>query len=144
MPDLRQLVITAAEYKVMLDVPNAVAGYNAYVLKTAETLSYEIQVEDETVHAISTRYPIAEMSNAKSYRGSLGLQAGELNAILLLAGLNDATELIGCTLAVSAIKGGFVRVFEGVNFNTERLSIRAKDKQTIATSDWKGLGVNNA
>lgn len=144
MPDLSALVQAASEYKLMIDVPVAAGGFLAFVIKTADTFSYEIQVEDETVNAIGTTLAIAEVSNAKSCRGSWGIQSGELNAILLRCGLNDATQLKGCTVALTAIKGGFARVFTSVNFNSERLSIRSKDKQTIATSDWKGLGVNNA
>lgn len=144
MPNLNQLVLTGADYKVLIDVPNAAGGFTAYVLKTAESLTYDIQEEDESIHAIGTVYPIAEKSNAKSYRGSLALQMGELNAILLLAGLNDATQMKGCTLGITAVQGGFARIFNNVNFNTERLPIRAKDKMTVVTMDWKGLGVNAA
>jgi len=144
MPNLDQLVQTAADYKLMVDVPLPAGGFAAFVLKTADAMSYDVQVEDETINAIGTVYPIAEKSNGKTYRGSLGIQMGELNAILLSCGYNDATQLQGCTLALTAIQGGFARIFKEVNFNTERLSIRAKDKQTIATMEWKAVGVNVA
>jgi len=144
MPDLSPLVQTAADYKLMIDVPIAGGAFAAFVIKTADALSYDIQVEDETINAISTPFPIAEKSNGKTYRGSLAIQMGELNAILLSTGYNDASQLQGCTLALTAIQGGFARIFRGVNFNTERLSIRAKDKQSIATMEWKAVGVNAA
>lgn len=142
MPNLGQLVLTGAEYKVLIDVPNKAGGTTAYVILTGQELSYDIEVEDETVYAIGTKLPIAEMSNAKSFKGKLSLQAGEMNVIIALAGLNDATNLVGCTLAVTAIKGAFARVFTNVNFNTESLAIKAKDKHTVINSNWKGLGVN--
>lgn len=144
MPNLNQLVLTGADYKLLVDVPTPVGGFTSFVIKTAESLSYEVQVEDESVHAVGTIYPIAEKSNAKSYRGTLVIQMGELNAILLLLGLNDATQLKGCTLAITAVQGAYARVFNNVNFNTERNTIRAKDKVTPVTMDWKGLGVNVA
>lgn len=145
MPNLNQLILTGADYKVLIDVPNAVGpGFSSFVLKTVESISWDIQQEDETVHAVGSIYPIAEKSNAKSYRGTLVLQAGEINAILLGLGLNDATQMKQCTLAITAIQGGFARVFNNVNFNTERESVRAKDKVTPITMDWKALGVNVA
>lgn len=145
MPNLNQLILTGADYKLLIDVPNPITGgFQSFVIKTAESLSWDIAQEDETVHAIGTIYPIAEKSNAKTYKGTLVLQMGEINAILLITGLNDATQLKGCTLAITAIQGGVARVFNNVNFNTERNTVRAKDKVTPVTMDWKGLGVNVA
>lgn len=144
MPNnLTVLVLTGADFKVLVDVPKqSGAGTVAYQIMTGIELSYDIEVEDESVYAIGTKYPIAEESNAKSYKGKLSLQTGELNAIVSLAGLNDATDLKGCTLAITAIQGGFARVFTSVNFNSENFSVKAKDKQTPISINWKGLGVN--
>lgn len=147
MPNLNQLVLSAAEYKTAFDVPvlNGPANqFVTYLLKTTAVLNYDIAVEDETVHAIGTILPIAEMQNAKSYAGTLEMQMGELNAILGLAGLNDATQLVGVTLGITAIKGAFARVFYYLNVNGERLQVRAKDKMTLVTMPWKAIGVNNA
>lgn len=143
MPNLNQLVLTGADYKILVDVPNAAAnGFVAYPLLTVQELSYDVEVEDESVYAVGTRLPIAEKSNSKSYKGKLILQMGEMNAILLLAGANDATDIVGCTLGITAIQGGFARVFTAVNFNTEGLAVKAKDKHTVVSVNWKGLGVN--
>lgn len=144
MPDLNQLVLTGADYKILADVPNAAGGFTAYQILTAQEISYDVTVEDETVYAVGTILPIAEKSNAKAYKGTLSLEMGELNAIVSLAGRNDATQLVGLTLAITAIQGAFVRVFTSVNINTEGLSVKAKDKHTPVKCDWKGLGVNNA
>lgn len=144
MPELGQLVITSADYKIQLSVPNAAGGITPFILRTVETLTYDIQEEDETVHAVGTAYPIAEKSNAKTYGGTLVLQAGEANAILLSLGLNDWTQLKNCELGAVAIQGAFARVFHSLNYNSERLSVRAKDKMTMITSNWKALGVNAA
>lgn len=144
MPNLQGLVLTAADYKIMIDVPNALGGTSAYVIITALEISYDIEVEDETVYAIGTVLPIAEKSNAKSYKGKISMQAGEVNAVLLLAGLNDGTQIVNCTLALAALQGGFSRVFTNVNFNSESLSVKAKDKHTPINIAWKGLGVNLA
>lgn len=145
MPNLNQLVLTAADYKTAFDVPVAGGpGSVYYQLKTTAVLNYDIAVEDETVHAIGTILPIAEMQNAKSYAGTLEMQMGELNAILLLAGLNDATQLVGITFGITAYKGGFSRIFYYLNVNGERLAVRAKDKATLVTMPWKAIGVNLA
>lgn len=143
MPDLGQLIQTGADYKIVLDVPNALGTNSvAYPILTAQDFSYDVEVEDETIYAIGFRNPIGEKSNAKSYKGKITMQAGEVNAIMLLAGLNDATQIVGAVLAITAIQGGFARVFTGVNFNTESLAVKAKDKQTIISINWKGVGVN--
>lgn len=140
--NLNQLVQTGADYKVVIDVPNALGGTTAYVIETAQELSYDVEVEDESVYAIGKKNPIAEKQNAKSYKGKLILQSGEVNAILLLAGLNDATNITNCTLAITAIQGAFARVFQAVNFNSESLSVKAKDKHTPISINWKGIGMN--
>lgn len=139
-----QLVLTGADYIIMIDVPNALGAFNHKQILTAQEMEYDIAVEDESVHAISTILPIAEKSNAKTFKGTLILEAGELNALLQEVGLNDASQLQGCTLAITAIVGAFARVFTGVNFNGEKLGIKAKDKHTPITLPWKGLGVNLA
>lgn len=146
MPNLDQLVITSADYKILLDVVLSDGSGNtvAYPILTCQDLSYDIEVEDESVYAIGTNLPIAEKSNAKSFKGKISMEAGEVNAILLLAGLNDATQIVAATLAIAAIQGAFARVFKAVNINTENLSIKAKDKHSVIAMSWKALGVNLA
>lgn len=142
--NLNQLVQTGADYKISIDVPNAVTGGStAFMIQTAQEFSYDIEVEDESIYAIGVRKPIAEKSNAKSYKGKLVLQSGEANAIIGLSGLNDATNVQGCTLGIGALQGAFGRVFEAVNFNSESLNVKAKDKQTPISINWKGIGVND-
>lgn len=146
MPNLDQLVITSADYKIVLDIQLSDGSGNtvAFPILTCQDLSYDIEVEDETVYAIGTIEPIAEKSNAKSYKGKIAVEAGEANAILLSTGLNDTTQIVGATLAIAAIQGAFARVFKAVNFNSENLAIKAKDKHSVINVAWKGLGVNNA
>lgn len=141
--NLNQLVFTGADYKIVVSVPNISGTRIPYTILTAQEHQHDIEVEDESVYAIGKRNPIAEKSNAKSYKGKLILQAGEVNAILLLTGLNDATSIQDATLAITAIAGGFSRVFQSVNFNTENLNVKAKDKHTVVSINWKGIAVNN-
>lgn len=141
--NLNALVFTGADYKIVISVPNAAGTNTPFTLLTAQEHQHDIEVEDESVYAIGKRNPIAEKSNSKSYKGKLILQAGEVNAILLLTGLNDATSIQGATLAITAISGGFSRVFQAVNFNTENLNVKAKDKHTVVSINWKGIAVNN-
>ena len=142
MPNLNQLVLTGADFKVLINVPNALGAYTPYVLKTAKTLDYEVMLEDEVIHVIGSKLPIANKTNAKSYKGKLVVQLGEMNAIVGLAGYNDATDLQGCTLSITAIQGAFERTFTSLNFLTETASLTAKSKETPVTMNWSALGVN--
>jgi hypothetical protein len=141
--NLNQLVLTGSDYKIVVAVTNQAGVVTPYTIQTALEYSHDIEVEDESIYAIGKITPIAEKSNAKSYKGKIIMQAGEVNAILLLTGLNDATSIQGCTLAISALQGAFARVFQAVNFNTENLNVKAKDKHTPISINWKGIGVNN-
>lgn len=136
--NLNQLILTAADYKVVLNLP----GVGAFPLKTAETFSWQNAREDETIYAIGEEEPIGEKRNSAKYSGKMSMQVGELSAILQLAGLVEGTQIANATLAITAIQGGFSRVYSGFYINTEGVDIKAKDKQTMANLDWKALTVN--
>lgn len=137
MAQLNQLVITAAEYKVILIIPNA----GTFPILTADSVSWNNSREEETVYAIGEEEPIAAKRNAAKYTGKLSLQMGEISSILSISGLRDATQIAGATLAITALRGGFGRVYSGLNINTESLDVKAKDKQTIVSLDWTALSI---
>jgi hypothetical protein len=139
MPNLNSLVLTSSDYKVLLIIPNV----GTFPLKTVETIGYNNAREQETIYSIGQDEPIAQKRNAVKYSGKISMQQGEINAILQSAGLVEATQIAGATLAVTATTGGFSRVHSGVTINTEALDIKAKDKQSIVQLDWTALAVTN-
>lgn len=139
MPQLNKLVYTAADYKIIMIVP----GAGSFPLQTCETMNTSIQREEETIYAIGVEEPIAAKRNAVKYSGKLSIQAGEANAILQIAGLNEVTQIANATLAITALVGGFSRTYSGVNINTENLDVKAKDKQTMIQMDWTAVAVSN-
>lgn len=139
MPDLNQLILTAADYKIVLNIP----GVSAFPLKTAETFSWDNAREEETIYAIGEEEPIGEKRNAAKYSGKMTMQVGELSAILQIAGLVEATQIANVTLAITAIQGGFSRTYSGMYINTENVDIKAKDKHSLANLSWNALKITN-
>ena len=137
MAQLNNLVFTAADYKALLIIP----GVGSFPLQTIETISYNNAREEETIYAVGTEEPIAAKRNAVKYSGKLTLQNGELSAMLQIAGLVEATQIAGATLAITSVTGGFSRTHSGLNINSESLDIKAKDKQSIVSLDWTALTV---
>ena len=138
MPQLNNLVFTSADYKIIV----AMSSGTAYPLQTAEMVSTSNAREEETIYAIGTEEPIAAKRNAVKYSGKLTLQAGELNAILELEGLVEGSQIANATLAIAALNGAFARTYSGVNFNTESLDVKAKDKETPISMDWTAVAIN--
>jgi hypothetical protein len=134
MAQLNQLILTAANYKVLLIVDRV-----TYPILTGETVSWNIAREQETIYAIGDEEPIGEKRNAAKYSGKLSLQNGEMAAILQVSGYTEATQLVGCTLAIASTNGLFSHVFGLVNINTAGVDLKAKDKQSIISLDWNAL-----
>ena len=135
MPQLNKLILTAAEYKVLIIIPNG----GAFPLLTAESLSYSNVRESEAFYAIGEEKPIGVKRNAARYTGKLTMQNGELSDILQICGLVEAPQIANATLAITAIQGAFSRTYIGININTENLDVKAKDKQSIVSLDWEAL-----
>lgn len=137
MPNLNSLVLTAADYKVMLVVPNV----GSFPIITADSISWQNAREEETIYAIGEENPIAAKRNATKYSGKLSIQVGEMSAILQSAGLVDTTQIANATLAITAVQGGFSRTYSGMNINTESVDVKAKDKQSMASLDWTATAI---
>lgn len=138
MPNLNSLILTSADYKVMLVVP----GIAAIPIITADAISWSNAREEETIYAIGEENPIGAKRNANKYSGKFSLQVGEMSAILQLAGLVDMTQIAGATLAITALQGGFSRTYSGMNINTEAVDIKAKDKQSMVSLDWTATSIS--
>lgn len=132
------LIFTAADYKITL----AVSG-KTFPLLTVETIGQNITREEETIYAVGQEEPIGQKRNAAKYGGKLTIQAGELNAILQILGLVEATQITGAALSIIALVGNYSRTYGQVNINTEALDVKAKDKQTPVNTDWTALTVGN-
>jgi hypothetical protein len=140
MPNLNQLIITAALYKTVLVIPTA-NGSLSFVLLTASQLDWADASEGETIHAIGDEEPIGNKSNANKYSGKLTMQIGELNVILQACGFNSAIRVRGATLAITALTGGFAKVYKSLNINSDTESTKAKDKESLVTMDWMAIGL---
>lgn len=137
MANLNSLILTAADYKVMLVVPNA----GSFPIITADSISWSNAREEETIYAIGEEDPIGAKRNATKYSGKLSMQVGEMSAILQSAGLIDMTQVAGATLAITAVQGGFARTYAGMNINTESVDVKAKDKQSMVSLDWTATAI---
>ena len=136
MAQLNQLILTAANYKVLLIVDRV-----TYPILTGETISWNIAREQETIYAIGDEEPIGEKRNAAKYSGKLSLQNGEMSAILQVSGYSEATQITGATLAIASTNGLFSQVYGSMNINTAGCDIKAKDKQSIISLDWNALSM---
>lgn len=137
MPNRNQLIITAAQFTSML----IIQGGGSYKLLTLESISMSETSEGETIYAVGEEDPIGEQSNANKYSGKLGLQVGELNAILLIEGLRSAIRIRNATISVVALKGGFSRTYLGCNINTSTCDVKRKDKESLYSLDFAAVGI---
>jgi hypothetical protein len=133
------LVITAAEYKCVMILPNNVS----VILTTLQGIDMNGKRESEPIHAIGQQDPIAQKRNNASYSGKLDIQLGEWTKVLTLAGIIEGTQIENATLAITSVNpNGIQRVYNGLNIDGEGISIKAKDKQTVVSLDWNALNVS--
>jgi hypothetical protein len=137
MANLNSLILTAADYKVMLVIPNA----GSYPILTADSINWSNAREEETIYAIGEEEPIGAKRNAAKYSGKFSIQVGEMSAILQSAGLLEMTQIAGATLAITAVQGSFARTYAGMNINTESVDVKAKDKQSMVSLDWTATAI---
>lgn len=137
MPNYNQLILTAADYTFFLNVP----GGGTYKLRTLDSVDMNVSVEEELIYAVSEEDAVGNKQNARKCTGKLNLQVGELFSILALEGVPDATRLTGCTIACVAIRGGFNNTLTSVNMNSQQISIKRRDKESLAGIDFTALSV---
>lgn len=140
MPNLNQLIITSALYKIILIVPTAL-GSLSFPLLTVSGLDWGDASEGETIYAVGDEEPIGNKSNANSYKGKLSMQVGELNVLLSACGFDSAIRIRGGTLAITALTGGYAKVYKSVNINTDSASTKAKDKESLTSLDFNAIGL---
>lgn len=137
MPNLNQLILSAAEYETVLNISSG----GTYPLETAESISWAEASEGETIYAIGQEDPIGEKSNANKYSGKFVVQVGEANAILLLEGLLSMIRIRNAVIAITGVTGGFAKTFTGVNINSANVDLKRKDKESLMNCDFNCLGI---
>lgn len=135
MPNYNQLILTAADYTFFLNVP----GGGTYKMRTLDSIDMDISVEEELIYAVSEEDAIGNKQNARKVTGKFVWQVGENFAVSSLEGVSDMTRLTGCTIACVAVRGGFGRTITGVNINTESISVKRRDKETLASLSFSAL-----
>ena len=137
MPNLNGLILTAADYKITL-IFNGIPCPCA----TAQDFSSNIKLEEEDIYAIGSTDPIGSKTNAESYTGKISIQAGEILTFMRAQGYNRTTQIQGATLAILGLPSAafpVAKIFSGVNITSEDLDIKAKDKQSLVTMNWKAV-----
>lgn len=140
MPNLNQLIITSAFYRIILVVPTAI-GSLTFPLLTVSSVDWNDASEGEDIYAIGTEEPIGNKTNANKYSGKLSLQVGELNAILSGSGFNSAIRIRNATLAITALTGGYAKTYKNVNILTDSSATKAKDKESLTSLDFNAIGL---
>lgn len=140
MPNLNQLIITSADYKIMLIVLTA-SGSRSFPLLTVDSIDWEDASENEDIYAVGTEDPIGNKSNANKYSGKITLEIGESNALLSVCGFNSAIRIRNATLAITAIVGAYSKVYNAVNINRDASSTKAKDKSSMTSWDFSAVSL---
>lgn len=139
MPNLNALIYTAADYKLLLLVPTATGTLLPFPLQTVNSYSDSAKTEDETIFAIGEVDPIGEKTNGNSYTGKIELQAGEMYAVLAATGNASPIGIKGAQLALTSFDGLVSKVYSGVNIISSDFDIKAKDKQSMVSANWKAV-----
>jgi|GEM_PF-1669080 hypothetical protein len=136
--NLEALIITAAEYKIVLN-----AGGVIIPLFSLESFDINFDRESKTIYAIGQEEPIGTKRNAAKYTGSIGVQVGEIMTALKLLGLVEPTQISGGVLAFASLNPlGLQCVFESVNINSGKLSVKSQDKDSIVNLSWEAISVS--
>lgn len=138
MPNYNTLIYTAADYKLLL-----LDGGTPLPLLTLSAFDASVKTEDETIFAIGEVEPIGEKSNGTQYTGKLEIQAGELYAYMKIKGYANPTEIRNANLALTSLDGLINFVYSGVNIISGDFSIKAKDKQSMISMNWKAVSVKS-
>ena len=137
MPNLNTIILTAADYKVALSVP----GSGVFILRTAESISWNHATENELIYAVGDVNAIGNKQNATKYSGKFTIQAGEMELILLATGLKSAIQIPNATLSIVATGSTLSKTYTGMCINTEDISLKAKDKQSMVNLDWTAINI---
>jgi hypothetical protein len=140
MGQYQQLIINSATCSIVLTVPTAL-GQITFPLQTVETFDFNDKSSGELIYAIGQADPIGNQSNENAYDLKITLQLGEISVLLQVCGFTSAIQIRGAQIAVAALLGGFAKSYQFCNCNSDSSSIKAKDKQTLVSTDWMAIGL---
>lgn len=135
MPNYNSLILTGADWKVWVVLSTG----QSFPLNTIESISMDVDIEEELIYAVGDENAIGNKQNARRCSGKLSAQAGEILSLLALTGIPDATRITDATVVCAAVRGGFVKLLRGANFNTDNTDISRKSKETLTAINITAL-----
>lgn len=138
MANLNNIILTAADYKVALNIP----GVGVFMLKTVNQISWQDSAENEMIYRVGDEFPIGNKQNAYKFSGKLSIQNGEMFSILQDAGLVSAIQIPNATISVTSLTNGPSITYSGMCINTSGVDVKAKDKETLVNMDWTAIAIN--
>lgn len=138
--NLNQLIINSSTCSIWITIPTA-SGLIPFQLLTVQTFDFNDTASGELIYAIGQRDPIGNQSNENKYDGKITIQLGEINAILQICGFSSAIQIANAQISVAALTGGFTKSYQSCNCNSDSSSVKAKDKETLATLDWLAISL---
>jgi hypothetical protein len=135
-------VFSAADFKIIVTLDNGAS----YIIKTSLGISMAHDRESEDIYAVGQTDPIATKRNAAKFSGGLEMQVGEITQMLAAAGMVEGTQIENAVLSIVSLTGTppFVRVYSGLNINSESIDIKAKDKDSKVSLKWSARSVAGA
>ena len=133
--NLNALIFTAADYKLAVSVNGVTAP-----LSMVESFDYGAKKEHEYIHVIGSEEPQGLKTNTSTYPGKITIEAGELEAFLILLGFVFATQIKDATISVVTFGGDLIKVFKSCVFTSHDGSVKAKDKRSLITLSFESIG----
>jgi hypothetical protein len=134
--DYNKLIFTSSDYKMVISV----AGVTAPIT-ILESFDYGAKKESEYIHRIGSDEPAGLKTNASTYPGKLQMEAGELEILLSTLGFVFMTQIVNATISIVTPFGDLIKVFKGCIFESHDGSVKAKDKRSLISIDFKAVSV---
>lgn len=134
--DYSKLFFPASDYKITISCNGIMVP-----LMLVESFDYSRKIETEVFHAIGSIEPQGIQSNTATYEGKIQIEAGELQLFLIALGYQFASEISGATIAICTSFGDIVKIFKNCALGSDDRSVKAKEKRSLASIDFKSTGV---
>ena len=132
-----KLIFTSSDYKLAVS-----AGGITVPLSIVESFDYGAKKESEYIHRIGSDEPAGLKSNASTYPGKISMEVGELEIFLKLLGFIFITQVTDATVSIVTPFGDIVKIFNGCIFESDDRSVKAKDKRSLVSFDFKAVSVD--
>jgi hypothetical protein len=134
--DFNKLIFTSSDYKMVVSVNGVTVP-----ITILESFDYGAKKESEYIHRIGSDEPAGLKTNASTYPGKISMEAGELEIFLAKLGYVFVTQITGATISIVTPYGDLVKVFKGCVFESHDGTVKAKDKRSLITMDFKAVSV---